>query len=442
MSVNEFRGRVLAAFWMIAFVLMTCGQAVAERQDTAASKKAQELIEMLDSKVKRRYYSHHPETNGFERVLQELIKLGSAAEDALESKVTEDVALRIDAEKLARKLNFEEFLGSKEADEVDRLSNNLELLTALRRVQKKPDPLSIEVIRSKDLKAIPGKLPTFSVRLKSVDIEKTSVWVQRIPHYHGSRREAQWRFEVKTGTGKILSVVPNLSFLRTLGGIKSDGWLEFGGSLDSDLPMGDFINISEPGKYTVTLMYHPKLPIADETDVTEFNDLIIFRSEPFELVVDAGPQFVIESSKETRTTVHALIAELPNEGIVKIIRGVYRKDHFKFFPPKSPAGKILLLNWRAVPALLDSLSDLQLSRHRKAWVLSLLYSITGETELDPTYSSALPAHQGWIGRETPDWSDADLSDDTPIVSDEQDTLIARWQSYREQYLDIREIDAK
>jgi hypothetical protein len=52
---------------------------------------------------------------------------------------------------------------------------NLELLTALRRVQKKPDPVIVEVRISKNLEVTTRSLPRLQVALKNVDEEKTPV---------------------------------------------------------------------------------------------------------------------------------------------------------------------------------------------------------------------------------------------------------------------------
>ncbi len=402
-----------------------------------------ELVKRLDADAKRRYYSSHNEkTNDFEAVLQKIIRHGEKAEKPLSFKLKHEASMIVEAQKRLEKIQgTDEFLTQreywKESEEVDRLSNNLELVTALRRVQERPDPLFIRVTLPKDLKAIPGRLPSFFVKLKSVDIEQTPVWVQLIPHFHGSRREAQWRFEVRNPAGDLLPVRPNTQRIRIGGGIKSDGWLRFGESLDTVLPMGDFIEIPEPGEYTVTVMYHPKLPIADITNVDELDELIVFRSQSFKLTVGKGPRLAIESSKADRAKVLSLVAEMPNEGVVKIVGGVYDEDDHAFVSPESPAGQILTLNWQAVPALLDSLSEEMFTLHRKAWVLSLLYTITLEHELNPIrFQRALPDYDGQAaGKNT---LGADLSGDSRIIPHKQQLLITKWRKFRDEYLDIRE----
>lgn len=435
-AIKGFNAMNSSVIMLIIGTVTSCGpDSEPSQNDLKTASDVQQLINRLNSDAKRRQWSVNVETNVFEVVLKKLIKLGKRAERPLEFKLNEEAELRAKAEKRLKKLDRLDADYWKENYELDRLSNNCELLTALRRIQKKADPLSIEVTQPKGLRAIPGKLPTFAVKLRSVDVEKTPVWTQLIPHFHGSRREAQWRFEVKTADGNILPVRPNTSLFRIAGGIKSDGWLKYGDYLDTILPMGDFIDIPEPGEYTVTLLYHPKLPIADTADVAELDELLIFRSDSFPLTVDKGPKLIVEASQSIRAKVLSLVAELPDEGVVKIVGGVYDEDDFAFIPPESPAGRILNLNWQALPSLIDSLSDARLSRHRKAWVLSLLYGITAEHDLNPVFSGALPAFEGMGGKNT---LGGDWNSDRRIIPREQDSLIAKWQRFRDQYLEIRE----
>ena len=48
-----------------------------------------------------------------------------------------------------------------------------------------------------------------------------------------------------------------------------------------------------PGKYTVTVMYHDNVTLADIDNQHELDELIIFRSVPFFLTVEQGPKRVI-----------------------------------------------------------------------------------------------------------------------------------------------------
>lgn len=455
-----------------AWALITCcligfGPQASAQYRRAPAAQAEELVKRLDTVAKRPVWMRKclfTNDHDFEITLQKLIKLGPAAEKPLLLKVQQDETQCKELQEKYNKLQSE--VNSTKVDpkdkdamlrlfraecrhdgiwyEIDRLSNNLELLTALRRVQKKPDPLSIQIVHPTPLKAIPGKLPTLMVTLKSLDIEKKPIWCETTPHGHGTHRYAQYRLEVKSVAGKTLPVISNSDWGRHSGGTKCDHWLEFGGYFHANLPMGDFVDLREPGDYTVTVLYHPKLPIADIKDPAELDNLIVFRSESFKLTVDNGPKLVLTTSTRERKAVNSLIAQLPNEGEIKVVGSGYESSgriddegDFGFIPPHSPAGKILTLSWQAVPALLDSLSDSQLSRHQKTWVLSLLYSITFERELDP---GSIGVYSAKVLRA---FQDTSAANPTPrIEPQKQDGLIQEWKRYRRKYLDIRESEDK
>src|SRR5207245_4935441 len=69
---------------------------------------------------------------------------------------------------------------------------NLELLTALRRVQKKPDPVIVEVRISKNLEVTTRSLPRLQVALKNVDEGKTPVIIAFGGEYRSGRLSG-WR---------------------------------------------------------------------------------------------------------------------------------------------------------------------------------------------------------------------------------------------------------
>lgn len=445
-----------------AIVLLVCtsicyGQAVP--RESQADAGAFELVKRLDAEIKRRYRgSPQVDTDDYEIALSKLIKMGSKAEKALELKVKADVARRAELEKLRDDEESNGVLGPEETNELERLSTNVELLTALRRIQKKRDPISIQLIAAKEVLALPGKLPTFSAKLKSVDVEKMPVWLSLGQDHHGTHREAQWRFEVKDAAGKVLPILENEDKfpIRFHTGHRNIGWLKSGDYIDTYLRMGEFIHIPKPGEYTVTLLYHSQLPIADYRN-TDLNELIVFRSQSIKLTVSKGPKLPVKTGKGDRKKAAALISDLPGKGVVKVVGGVYHDGDFEFVKPDSAAGKILTMNWRAVPALLDALSDAQISRHQKAWVLSLLYTITAEEDLNPIHSDALPHHAGRAGKlnlggvtilalplNAAEAGKIELdesnSESGEVNGVAQDDLIKKWKEYRHRSLDIRETE--
>ena len=72
---------------------------------------------------------------------------------------------------------------------------NLELVTALRRVQKKPDPLVVLLDVQGPLEANPLLLPRLKVSIKNVDCEKAGVGFTNGGDYRSGRQD-RWRVVV------------------------------------------------------------------------------------------------------------------------------------------------------------------------------------------------------------------------------------------------------
>lgn len=394
-----------------------------------------ELVARIDTDVPRpRYYFKEDLAIAFDQLLHAIIALGGPeAERLLQAKIQQDES---DLKKAIAALNREVFPHPNLDPEVDRLSNNLELLTALRRVQQKPDPLVIDLQFPDELKGDTRSLPKIAVKLRSADIEQKSLWVCRGRRCHSSHRQAQWRFEVQRADGVWLDprrrerAFPDI---RLGGGVKCDGPLLYGETLETELPMGDFVSVSEPGEYTVTLLYHPKLPIADFEQESPLDRLTIFRSRSFKLKVTEAPRRVIESSPDDRREAQALIAQLPDKGVVRISGGHYGERHRNFIPPESAAGRLMLMKWRAVPSLLEALTDKSVSRHQRAWVLVILHKTTEERHLAPTrFPDALPKWESG--------SDQGITASIggTITPYGQDILIRKWRKLADRYFEFRE----
>jgi hypothetical protein len=101
-------------------------------------------------------------------------------------------------------------------------------------------------------------------------------------HYRGGRQE-RWRFEVSDQQGELIPMKPEPhSPGEWLSGFKM---LEFGQSYETKLEMGKYVEPLAPGRYWVRLIYHNSKTIDDRKDIS---GLIVFRSDPFELIVRPG----------------------------------------------------------------------------------------------------------------------------------------------------------
>ena len=87
-----------------------------------------------------------------------------------------------------------------------------------------------------------------------------------------------------------------------MGGVFRRGPLQIGKNWETKLPLSDYLDIRKPGEYTVEILYHDELSIADLNGVDELTNLIYFKSERFSPytaavngVVWCGAFFIIES---------------------------------------------------------------------------------------------------------------------------------------------------
>jgi hypothetical protein len=162
--------------------------------------------------------------------------------------------------------------------------SNLEPLTALRRIDQKPDPLRIVALTGGKLEASTDHLPTIHARLENVDSEQASILLRdRRSAWNGL--PTGWRFQVTDVDGRSYpSACFGAYLIRELRGYRllkpneaEEYALRMSAYLKDPLP---------PGRYWVVLQYHGEFNI---TCRQELSDLIFFSSEPFELVIRPAP---------------------------------------------------------------------------------------------------------------------------------------------------------
>jgi hypothetical protein len=278
---------------------------------------------------------------------------------------------------------------AKDSDDTESGSlDNLELLTALRRVQKKPDPLAVVLESQGPLEGTPLSLPRLKVAIKNVDCEKAVVGFTNGGEYR-SGRQARWRLIARNSKGTELPVKERLSWDG--GGMYQKDILEYGKSWETVLDVGSFVRIRQPGTYSLEVLYHDTRAIADESDI---NGRIVSQSKPITLIVRP---LVIELTAREHKQAAEWIAALNAKQRLKVVAGTYGEWAHKFVPPTAPEGRLLGMGIKAVPALIEALGDRSLSDQKRAWILSLLFSATGEN--DPRNSSAVGEYDyqetGW-----------------------------------------------
>jgi tetratricopeptide (TPR) repeat protein len=324
---------------------------------------------------------------------------------------------------------------------------NLELLTALRRVQGQPDPLRILVNAPARLECEFPDLPFLQVCLKNLDAERRDIDYTAGSDYR-SGRQTRWRFAVRDEQGNLL---PGRGPL-----VGEDGFLEGGGALEAprphygqcwetELAMGSFVTLDHPGTYDFHIVYHDQWTIADECG-NPWNEnlagLILCRSDPLRLTVKPRR---IALERGGRDTVRRLLGALDENGPVKVLGGSYDVGAHKLIPPESPAGRLLTLGWKAVPILLAELERKDLTENRRSWVLAMLFGITGyhDPRSEPGVlgsRESVDRAWGWSNRRLVGrWSEK-RARQGKIDPDKQREFARRWQGF-EKNLDVTEPEA-
>lgn len=245
---------------------------------------------------------------------------------------------------------------------------NLNLLTALRRVEGKPDPLRVLVAGKRKLtRSLHHKLE-FSALVVNLDIEKKTLHGLTRGGNDRSGRLERWRFEIRDEKGEALPCIQQFGFMG--GGIFSMQDLESDESWQTELLLRKYVLVSKPGKYKMRPHYHNNAVIARSESI---DGLITAQSDEIELEVTPINVSVTEKEREQA---RKWIARLPEEGPVKILMdGVIESP--KHLDPTSPPGELQRMYTDAIPDLIDAALDPDLTPGKRAWVLGLLTGITG-----------------------------------------------------------------
>jgi hypothetical protein len=306
-------------------------------------------------------------------------------------------------------------------------------------VQGQPDPLQIVVQGPTELECVFPELPTLAVALRNRDPEKRAVGFVEGGNYRTGRQE-RWRFQVHDARGRRLPVKESPS--GDAGGIFGHGTLRYGEGWNTSLHMRSFVEVPEPGEYRVQILYHDSIEIAAEDFVAGRN---MCRSPVLRLRVKRR---VVELSDAERADLKKWLEALDEKGPVQVVGGPYGKWAHALVPPETPAGRLLTAGWKAVPVLLDGLTDERLTDKRRAWFLALLWSIIGghdspwyPEEVLGDYQSVQAGWQIWGNRDGEEASGGmgfrhEGSGKGMIDGGKQRAVARQWLAWK-QYLDVR-----
>lgn len=367
------RERASALYALLSLSVLVGCQAAAPPAEPAASDPASLLAALSDDDLLRRFRTsfadrHDIPREGPDRLefcLWEMCRRRSPVfiaplEDALKeirgSIADADRLHRASLEDPSNRPRFEAWLRAyEEAD--------LEVLTALRRLQGRPDPLDVRV-KDADRVSIFPRLPLIEATVVNLDSE---IRYTRGGDYR-SGRWARWRFEVRDAEGRLLPMIESYGS-GIGGGMFSRDPLQPGDRWVARLDMDRYVGTLPPGRYTAVAQYSDTTTIADRTDL---RGRIVSQSAPFAFTVVPN---AIDRTAEERRQIRRWIAELGEAGPLKVLEGSYTEQHHDFIRPDSAPGKLLRMGWKAVLDLIGALEDAAGPKER-AWMLSLLFTTT------------------------------------------------------------------
>jgi hypothetical protein len=267
---------------------------------------------------------------------------------------------------------------------------SLVALTALRRIQGRPDPLEVVVAPAGRVDVTWPDIPQFTITLRNRETSGPPLLIGPENNYRGGFLRA-FRFEVVRADG---SWVPGRQRWGDFGGALTFTSLKPGATWAKVLDMRDYFGSLDCGVYTARAQYGEDAMFSNSRDI---RGRVCYSSEPFTLSV--VPRRITLTRVEDRTVRRAIDA-LPDSRPVRFVVGTPVEDHGDFISAESPEGVLLRTGWKAVPALLDALESRNATSHRRAWALALLFGISGA--IDPRPMSVFSGEIEGIGSEDAD----------------------------------------
>lgn len=305
------------------------------------------------------------------------------------------------------------------------LSNDLALLTTIRRIERTEDPLRIDVNEGRRIVSAMRETAHIPVRIVNQDPGQQSVCFKFGGDYR-SGRLSRWRVHVWDDQGARL---PHIGRIGSMGGgLYSQGELAFGETDDRVLDLDGFVRIPRPGLYTAKVLYHDSVSIADIENEEALEELVLVASDTFEMEFKPGPMIHIPLSEDDYAKSQTLIAQLGPERPIKMIGSDYGTRYHAFIPPDSEHGQLLLMGHSAVPALIEHLKLPEASYSQRALILAILHSILHERYLSPM------EFDGAIDHYRCEFPSGYSSGKGPPSQEAQDRLVEEWLTFASTYI--------
>jgi hypothetical protein len=313
-------------------------------------------------------------------------------------------------------------------------------LTALRRLQKKRDPLELRILKGRRRYDFPEQ-PVLQVEIANVEPEPVSMMSGG--NYRSGRDEGFF-VEIRDERGRRLANRRQIS--EWGGGLGGTLTLAPGETARVRVDTSRYVLINRPGEYSLRLHYVPGGELGGG-DGSRLGGRIAVRSEVFRFsirprVVEAGAQKIDEARR--------LLAELDASRGIRMTEGMVGGEELEgFISPDSQEGRILALGYAAVPQMIAELRQRGLDPRKRAWILAMLFSVTGRNDprgrmwaeadvqdalgrfecLEPSGSVEVPSRGGGCGGFFP--GGASRGGSGRIDPEQQEKLARRWIDWRE-----------
>ncbi len=293
---------------------------------------------------------------------------------------------------------FQEFLASELArirSDDDRRRTlleadlDLEYLTALRRAQRKTDPLAIEVLEPGPIEITFPEEPVLECRIVNVDVEGESIFLTEGGSYRSGRFERMW----VEGTGPDGRPLEGREWKRSFGGgMSQTRELKLGKSVGLVVPLSSYVVFPSPGVYSLRIHYHDQDDIARDGSVA---GRIVTSTRPIRVVLRAC---VVKAQRQELEQLRRWLDEVDLNEEVLLVEQTWKPDLEFDGKPRSQADRIFRAGWKSVPILIETLEDEAADPRKRSFALAMLWNVTGLLCPEDTPFSPSPiGPYRWVG---------------------------------------------
>lgn len=238
------------------------------------------------------------------------------------------------------------------------------VLTTLRRLEGKPDPIVLEVQGAPVLRARFPTVPKVRAVLRNVDLSET-VHVE----FWCEHRDVAARLVTSSASMSATDCTAeetNVSVCRHPQWIDVD--LPPGGVASVELSLPLLVPRVEPGELDLVLELDEGLRDRDAPSA------FALASAPFRLERSAPP---IRLARATYDALRADLRSIARDACVKLVREPWSPDTTFARDDEGPEDRLFRAGWSALPVLIDALDDPRVEPRHQEWALGLLFDLTG-----------------------------------------------------------------